>query len=246
VFNGLNQKKIRSALSFLQRTPLHPQWHAFDYAEERLALVKREAIGQVLDVGCGRKLQTDNFSRPVEYIGLDYDWGDDGLYDYSPNVLADAHALPFISGSMDSILLLEVLEHLKNPEVAIKEAFRVLKPEGILLVSVPFLYPLHDEPHDYRRWTRYGLELLVRQAGGRVERNLLGGGGGKTVALMYNLAVCKSLLDAVASRRFGKVLMMSFGLFTIPVVNILAACLHRWSEPSGFMAIGTTMLCRKF
>jgi len=245
VFGCLSQEKIRSAVSFLQRTPLHPQWHAFDYAQDRLATVRREVFGRVLDVGCGKKLKAESFAVPVDYIGLDYDWGDGGLYDYSPHVLGDAHTLPFASESMDSVLLLEVLEHLKSPELAIKEAFRVLKPTGVLLISVPFLYPLHDEPHDYRRWTMYGLELLVQQAGGEVEVRLLGGGGGKTVALMYSVAACKAVLMATSRKNYLRTLLLMPFLCLIPIVNIASFLFSLGGSVSPFMAVGATCVCKK-
>jgi len=245
VFELFTLKNIRSALAFLQRTPFHPQWHAFEYAHQRLSLVRESGRGRVLDVGCGKKLSDEDFMTPAEYIGLDYDWGAEGLYDYAPNVLADAHSLPFASGSMNTVLLLEVLEHLKDPEVALKEAFRVLKPDGKLLLSAPFLYPVHDEPHDYRRWTMYGLELLVQQAGGEVEVRLLGGGGGKTVALMYSVAACKAVLMATSRKSYLRALLLMPFLCLIPIVNIASFLFSLGGSVSPFMAVGATCVCKK-
>jgi predicted SAM-dependent methyltransferase len=79
------------------------------------------------------------------------------------DVVADAHALGFRGGSFDVILATEVLEHLREPQRAADEMFRLLRPGGTLLLTTRFLFPLHDAPHDYFRYTRYGLQHLFRR-----------------------------------------------------------------------------------
>lgn len=76
---------------------------------------------------------------------------------------ADAHALPFLDGSFDGVLCTEVLEHLPEPQRAIDEMYRVLAPGGRLLLTTRFLFPIHDAPHDYFRFTKYGLRHLLRR-----------------------------------------------------------------------------------
>jgi SAM-dependent methyltransferase len=78
-----------------------------------------------------------------------------------PDVVADAHALPFPDASFELVLCTEVLEHLVNPPQAIAEMYRVLTPGGTLILTTRFVYPLHDAPHDYFRFTRFGLEKLL-------------------------------------------------------------------------------------
>jgi SAM-dependent methyltransferase len=79
------------------------------------------------------------------------------------DIVADAHALSFRDGSFEVVLATEVLEHLQEPQKAVDEMFRVLKPGGTLLLTTRFLFPLHDAPHDYFRYTRYGLQYLFRR-----------------------------------------------------------------------------------
>lgn len=76
---------------------------------------------------------------------------------------ADAHALPFTEASFEVVLCTEVLEHLPEPQRAIDEMFRVLIPGGRLLLTTRFLFPIHDAPHDYFRFTKYGLRYLLRR-----------------------------------------------------------------------------------
>lgn len=80
-----------------------------------------------------------------------------------PNVdiVADAHDLSKIEdNSFEVILCTEVLEHLHTPEKAILEMERVLKPGGKIILTTRFIFPLHDTPHDYYRYTQYGLAHL--------------------------------------------------------------------------------------
>lgn len=80
-----------------------------------------------------------------------------------PEVIADAHQLPFDDACFERVLCTEVLEHLTDPARAIAEMYRVLAPGGMLILSTRFVYPLHDAPHDYFRYTRFGLEHLFRE-----------------------------------------------------------------------------------
>lgn len=81
---------------------------------------------------------------------------------YTPaiNLQLDAHALPFSDASFSMILCTEVLEHCMNPHQVIAEFYRILKPGGKLILTTRFIFPLHDVPYDYFRFTKYGLRML--------------------------------------------------------------------------------------
>lgn len=74
------------------------------------------------------------------------------------DVVADAHALPFQSESLDAVVCEVVLEHAHHPQQILLETERVLKPGGEIFFVVPFVFPFHGHPADYRRWSRQGLE----------------------------------------------------------------------------------------
>jgi SAM-dependent methyltransferase len=78
-------------------------------------------------------------------------------------VLGDAQALGLADAVFDVVLCTEVLEHLPEPQTALDEMFRVLRPSGTLLLTTRFLFPIHDAPHDYFRFTKYGLRYLLRR-----------------------------------------------------------------------------------
>jgi SAM-dependent methyltransferase len=77
-------------------------------------------------------------------------------------VLADANSLPFKDSSFSSVLCTELLEHVLRPDMVVSEIYRVLFPGGILVLTVPFLYPLHRDPKDYHRFTEDGIKVLLR------------------------------------------------------------------------------------
>jgi SAM-dependent methyltransferase len=81
------------------------------------------------------------------------------------SIVADLHSLPIEDASFDFVLCTEVLEHVRDPAQVATELRRVLRDGGTLLVTVPFVGELHEEPHDYRRFTNHGVEGLLLAAG---------------------------------------------------------------------------------
>jgi SAM-dependent methyltransferase len=81
-----------------------------------------------------------------------------------PDIVADACNMHMLEDdSFDLVFAMEVLEHIPTPQAAVDEINRVLKPGGKFICSVPFLFPIHDEPYDFYRYTKYGLKHLLRE-----------------------------------------------------------------------------------
>ena len=181
-------------------------------------MVGAQCVGRVLDIGCGRQPLLGFLPNGCQYIGLDYpDTG--AWYEAKPTVHADAARLPFADQTFDVVVCLEVLEHLPRPVEALREACRVLKPEGRVIISTPFLYPIHDAPADYQRWTRHGLELLGRSAGLRVTSLSTLGTPLEAGALVLNLGWAWQILN---ERVLLKLPVGIFALFAIPAANLVA------------------------
>lgn len=119
--------------------------------------------GSLLDIGAGPQ----RYRPIIENLNIKYMSCDlpGSLNQKSQDILGDALKLPVKSNSYEFCLQIQVLEHLNLPQISINEAMRVLKPGGKLLMSTNFLYPIHGEPHDYFRFTKYGLEDLIKNAG---------------------------------------------------------------------------------
>jgi len=130
-----------------------------------LERARGHARGVLLDVGCGARPFAHLFAGRVErYLGVDLR-ASRFLGDRPPDAYARGEELPFRAGSMDTVLSLSVLTYLPEPGRLIAEAHRVLKPGGTLLLEFTQMVPLHDEPHDYFRFTRYGAAHLLERAG---------------------------------------------------------------------------------
>ena len=84
------------------------------------------------------------------------------------DVIGDAQNLPFKPKSFDTVLCSEVIEHVKEPYTALKEINRVLKKSGILILTAPHLFYVHERPNDYFRFTNYGLSYLLKKAGFKI------------------------------------------------------------------------------
>ncbi|MBZ5498516.1 MAG: class I SAM-dependent methyltransferase [Acidobacteriia bacterium] len=129
----------------------------------------RIADGQVvLDAGAGEARHRRYFTRG-RYVALDSGTGDPD-WDYSHlDVQADLEHLPLGSGSVDCVLCMVVLEHTRDPRRVLSEFARVLKAGGSLFLVVPFLWEEHQAPHDYLRFTRHGVRLLLENLPLRVD-----------------------------------------------------------------------------
>ena len=130
-------------------------------------LGESQGKGCILDVGCGTKPYKNLFEKPGSlYIGLELsvEVKKDTRYE-EPEIIADAGSLPLKNDSVDLVLINEVLEHVSHPGNVLREACRVAKGDGRVVVSMPFMYPEHADPFDYRRLTPEGLSNLVKLEG---------------------------------------------------------------------------------
>ncbi len=116
--------------------------------------------GILLDIGCGQKPYVGLF-RAQQHIGID--WPNSLHCQDVVDAFADAAHLPFADASFDMVLCTEVLEHLPEPHLAVNEMARVLKSGGTLVLSVPFLFHIHEQPWDYCRFTVYALRYLLEK-----------------------------------------------------------------------------------
>jgi SAM-dependent methyltransferase len=120
--------------------------------------------GRLLDVGCGaRPYRTEQDECARSSIGLEQDRGRYAAA--PPQVWGSALMLPFRSASFDTVFSSQVLEHVPEPGQMVTEIARVLRSGGSLILTAPHIWGIHEEPEDYFRFTRYGLEHLARRAG---------------------------------------------------------------------------------
>jgi SAM-dependent methyltransferase len=121
--------------------------------------------GRLLDVGCGSMPYKYLFTNVNEYIGLDtYNSGHDHHYS-EIDVFYDGNEIPFPKESFDAVFSSEVFEHIFEIDSTIKQIHGILKKEGLLLITVPFVWDEHEVPYDYGRYSSYGVKYLIEKHG---------------------------------------------------------------------------------
>jgi SAM-dependent methyltransferase len=199
--------------------------------------------GDLLDNGCGNAPFAEWYRPLVDrVVKLD------AAPIPSVDVVAFSDALPFADGSFDTILATEIFDHVTDAERAADDAYRVLRPGGHLVVTVPYMYPTHEAPYDFRRFTHFGLQSLLERHGFEVISVDAKGGPVLMLAHFALLAIAQ-FVDLV-----GKVLLRGryatdLNVFRVPLwapQEALVGSLGRRSGVSrlaarlslGYMAVG--------
>lgn len=169
---------------------VNPFWFARRGLWNAMRLHAPRLEGDVLDVGCGSR-PYESLVRARRYVGLEID-SPDARARARADVYYDGGAFPFESASFDGVLCNQVLEHVFTPDAFVAELARVLRPGGLLLLTVPFAWDEHEQPIDFARYSSFGLRALLERGGFEVvEQGKLGA----------DLSVLFQLLNAYLYKR---------------------------------------------
>ena len=149
--------------------------------------------GKTLDVGCGTKPYEKYFSSS-EYIGIDVKT----TMHHSKNsidVYYDGKAFPFKNEQFDSVLSNQVFEHVFNPDLFLSEINRVLKSDGYLLITVPFVWDEHEQPFDYARYSSFGLKYILNKNGFDIVTHIKTENNIKTIFQLINGYIYKKVYN---------------------------------------------------
>lgn len=202
--------------------PWHFQWLGAYYLYRSLKRLLPTFGGRVLDVGCGSKPYHEWFGPLTEYVGLDVSPG--RAVDL---VVASNEHWPLPKEKFDVILCCQVLEHVEDLDITLKEMSRVLKRGGMAILTFPFLYNEHGAPWDYRRFTGYQAEKLFADC--EVLSLEKQGGIGSTIVILFLNWVEMSMNLYRATRILKAVLLpawLAFSLF-MNVVGLLIDLIDR-------------------
>ena len=165
----------------------------------------RSARGRTADLGCG-KAPLAGFCRPLVSDYVCVDWAKTIHGREFLDLQCDLGSkLPFRDGSFDTVILSDVLEHIPDPGLLWFELYRILSPGGAVVMNTPFLYRLHEEPHDYYRYTEFALKRLASAAGFEILHFESTGGSPEVMADL----MAKNLLRIRAVGQFAAALFSS-------------------------------------
>lgn len=141
---------------YISRKPI------YDFLLSNISMLK----GTVLDFGCGSMEYKKILRNTKTYIGLDIEGAEDnGFIGKGKVTYYDGLHIPFENEKFDSVLAIEVFEHVEQLKDILKELNRVMKEDGLMLFTVPMSFPLHLEPWDFRRFTKYGIKKMLLESG---------------------------------------------------------------------------------
>ncbi len=157
----------------------------------REASTRVPAGARVLDAGAGEGAYRPLFPQ-ARYVTVDLGVGDATWNYRGLDVVSLLERLPFPDGTFDHAVCTQAIEHVRTPRRILEELRRVVKPAGHLWITAPFGFGHHQEPHDYFRFTRHGLRMLLEEAG--FEIVALRPAGGRFVRLAYEIGDVRTFL----------------------------------------------------
>ena len=170
--------------------------------------------GKLLDFGCGTKPYQKFFTNVSQYTGVDYKIEGRENKQKEVDVFYDGKNIPFENGHFDSILCTEVLEHVFNIDELLIEFYRVLKKDGTVLLTTPFMWEEHEMPFDFARYTTPALVHLYTKNGFKIEKNFKTGNYIKVI-FQFIINYLKNILPN------NKLLKHSFLFLTLFPLNAL-------------------------
>lgn len=227
MFNGLGQKIYDFTCGTQPNYyPWHIYWLSVKDRYKDLLPVLPLVKGKLLDVGCGDKPYQKWFCNVDEYVGVDIYPG--------PKVdivIDETSQWPFDDSTFDAVWCTQVFEHVKDLDHILDEIYRVLKPQGILMITVPFLYNEHGSPYDFRRFTIYGLKQLLEKYE-MIELKKQGGIGSVLGILIVNWL--NEWISLYKITLILKNIFMPVWILWCFIVNVLGICLDKVDSSGDF------------
>lgn len=179
-----------------------------------------EIKGKTLDVGCGTKPYEKYFSSK-QYIGLEIDTTmnrDIKKADY----FYDGNKFPFGNNEFDSIVTNQVFEHVFNPSQFLKEINRVLKTEGKILMTVPFVWDEHEQPYDFARYSSFGLKSVLTENGFEIVKHIKSINDFRVLVQLLNGFIYKKSVNIPLLKQMLTIFVMfPINIFGIAIAKLL-------------------------
>ena len=182
---------------------------------KNVLLFSEKIEGITLDIGCGEKPYRKFFNTKY-YFGLDIP---SSIHDIKLNadILYDGKLLPIFSNSVDSIVTNQVFEHVFEPEKFLSEVQRVLKRNGTLLITLPFVWDEHEKPVDFARYTTFGIKYLLNKYSFEIIKHNRTANNISALAQLLNLYIYKIVYKNSLIKKMTTLLLMA----PITIVGVL-------------------------
>lgn len=212
-------------------------WLVYDIGDAFLERFVNLYKGHLYDLGCGEMPYRKWFLDYVNiYTGVD--WGGT-QHKIKADILSDLNeTLPIEGQSADTVISLSVMEHLREPQIFLNEAYRILKPGGAMILQVPFMWWVHESPHDYFRYTRYGLEYLFDMAGFKSVEIYPQTGFWVMWILKFNYQTARLICGPWPLRKLIGLLMRFVWAIDQRIAPLLDRCWKCEAETGGYFVVG--------
>ena len=198
-----------------------------------------DGSGLWLDVGCGTKPYRDLF--PVEmYIGMDVPEGGHSKQLKSYDISFDGYRFPVQSGAIDGVICTQVLEHAPSPEELLEEIARILKPNGYLIMTAPFVWQEHEAPYDFTRFSSFGIISRLNKKGFKIKEIRKTTRSIETIAQMISMYILNNLASINLRGWAGAVI----ALLCAPV-QALGLGIQRFLPDKGELFLDSAILAYK-
>lgn len=195
-----------------------------------------EITGKTLDVGCGTK-PYENFFSCSKYIGLEIETTIN-RENKNVDVFYDGGKFPFEDKEFDSIVTNQVLEHVFSPNEFLSEINRVVKKDGKLLLTVPFVWDEHEQPYDYARYSSFGLAHLLNQHGFEIIESKKSINDFRIFAQLLNAYIYKTTQK-------NKVIRQLFTFFVMSTITIIGILLSKILPKNNDLYLDNIILAKK-
>jgi len=174
--------------------------------------------GDILDVGCGKKPYRHLFINAHEYVGMDFRIDDRTDHNVIADIFYDGKRFPLATESFANVFSSEAFELISNPDEVLAEIYRVLMPEGYLLLTVPFVWEEHWLPFDYCRYSSSGIKILLERNNFEIIEQIKSTTYFATVWQMFIFFIYQNLFP---NNKYIKLFLTFLILSTLNIVGLL-------------------------
>lgn len=189
-----NLKKFKDKMSFQPHGLflVHPFYFSRRNLFKFYKKYSSKLSGNLIDIGCGNKPYKDFFKHCKSYVGLEIESEN---VKNSADFVYDGKNFPFDDEIFDSAICSEVLEHVFEPNIFLRQINRVLKKNGLIILTLPFFWDEHEQPYDYARYTSFGLRYILEKENFEIIEQVKIGNNLSIIAQLLNCYIYKKLYE---------------------------------------------------